>query len=112
MEHQDVARSHVVYRASARRNIEFKTHGGNPICAGIVGVNYAPRHPSYEGRKAWKATGMGSHKHPIQEAQSAEDRLRQRVASAFDVFIVIRFIAENVPPYNFDWVNYSQTEDQ
>jgi len=55
---------------------------------------------------------MGSHKHPIQEAQSAEDRLRQRVASAFDVFIVIRFIAENVPPYNFDWVNYSQTEDQ
>lgn len=91
---------------------EFKTHGGNPICVGIVGVNYAPRYTSYEGRKAWKTTGKGSHKHPIQEAQSAEDRLRQRVASAFDDFIVIRFIAENVTPYKFDWVNYSQTEDQ
>jgi hypothetical protein len=91
---------------------EFKTHGGNPICIGIVGVNYAQRYTSYEGRKAWKTTGKGSHKHPIQEAQSAEDRLRQRVASAFDDFIVIRFVAENVPPYKFDWVNYSQTADQ
>lgn len=91
---------------------EFKTHGGNPICVGIVGVNYAPRYTSYEGRKAWKTTGKGSHKHPVQEAQSAEDRLRQRVASAFDDFIVIRFVAENVPPYKFGWVNYSQTEDQ
>lgn len=91
---------------------EFKTHGGNPVCVGIVGVNYSPRYTSYEGKKAWKTTGKGSHKHPIQEAQSAEDRLRQRVASAFDEFIVLRFIVENVPPYRFDWANYAQTENQ
>jgi hypothetical protein len=91
---------------------EFKSHRGNPICVGIVGINRAPRYTSYEGRKAWKTTGKGSHKHPIQEAQSAEDRLRQRVATSFDEFIVLRFIAENVPPYRFAWVNYEQTENQ
>ena len=58
---------------------EFRTHGGNPICVGIVGINYAPRYTSYEGRKAWKTTGKGSHKHPLQEAQSAEDRDRKSV---------------------------------
>ncbi len=90
---------------------EFRRRGGNPICVGIVGVNYAPSYTSYEGDKPWPTDGK-KHKHPIQEAKAAEVRLSQRVAAQFDEFVVLRFNAENVPPYTFTWVNQSQTENE
>ena len=46
---------------------EFKKTGGQPICVGLVGVNYAPCYTSYEGEPEWPTDGR-KHKHPIQEA--------------------------------------------
>jgi len=88
---------------------EFRKHGGNPICVGIVGVNWAQAYTSYEGRKSWPTDGK-KHKHPAQEAAQAERRLMDRVKPHFDEFVVLQFIASNTRPYDFAWVNQADTE--
>lgn len=89
---------------------EFKKHGGNPICVGIVGVNWAKAYTSYEGKAVWPTDGK-TRKHPIQEAADAESRLIARVQPHFDEFILLRFQANNTPrAYDFAWVDQSQTE--
>ncbi len=87
---------------------QFKKTGGNPICVGLVGVNFAPLYTSYEGKVEWPTDGR-RHKHPIQEAAEAESRVLTRAAAAFDEFQLLRFRAENVPPFAFEWVDYGQT---
>src|SRR5436190_1952811 len=87
---------------------EFRRTGGDPICVGIVGVNYAAKYTSYEGEREWPTDGR-KHKHPIQEAAEAERRLRSKAASAFDEFQVLRFRATNTAPFPFEWVDYEQT---
>ena len=32
---------------------EFRRHGENPICLAIVGVNFAQRYTSFEGKREW-----------------------------------------------------------
>ena len=88
---------------------EFEAAGGTPISVAIVGINQADRYVSYEGNVTWP-TGTKGHKHPIQEATEAEARLRARVASGFDEFLILRFRATNEPPYDFEWVDQKQTE--
>lgn len=83
---------------------EFRKHGNNPICVGIIGVNYAPIYRSLEGTVEW-LTGSKGHKHPADEALSAENRLVSRVQSAFDELIVLRYIATNINPFDFRWVD-------
>jgi hypothetical protein len=90
--------------------MEFRRHGGNPICVGIVGINRAAAYTSYEGVRSWPTDGR-KHKHPIQEAEEAELRLIARVRGSFDEFIVLRFEATNVPPHPFSWVDLADTED-
>jgi hypothetical protein len=87
---------------------EFERTGGNPICVGIVGVNYAPAYTSYEGERAWPTDGR-KHKHPIQEAAEAERRLVSRAAEKFDEFQILRFRATNVAPFPFEWLDLDQT---
>lgn len=87
---------------------QFKKTGGNPICVGLVGINYSPRYTGYEGLVEWPTDGK-KHKHPIQEAQDAESRLTAQAAPAFDEFQILRFRAENTSPFAFEWVDYSQT---
>ncbi len=87
---------------------QFKKTGGNPICVGLVGVNYAPRYTGYEGAVEWPTDGK-KHKHPIQEAQEAESRVLAQAAPAFDEFQILRFRAENTAPFAFEWVDYNQT---
>jgi hypothetical protein len=87
---------------------EFRRTGGNPICVGIVGVNFAPCYTSYEGTREWPTDGR-KHKHPIQEAEEAERRLSRGAAPRFDEFQILRFRATNVPPFPFEWVSYEQT---
>jgi hypothetical protein len=87
---------------------QFKSTGGQPITVGIIGINYASRYTSYEGTRPWPTDGK-RHKHPIQEAADAESRLALKAAPAFDEFQFLRFRAENVAPYSFEWVNHSQT---
>lgn len=87
---------------------QFKKTGGNPICVGLVGVNYAARYTGYEGTAEWPTDGR-KHKHPIQEAQAAESRVLAQAAPAFDEFQVLRFRAENTEPFAFAWVDHAQT---
>jgi hypothetical protein len=88
---------------------EFRKHGGNPICLAIVGVNFAERYTSFEGERQWPTDGGHEHKHPIQEAAEAVSRLEQRAKSHFDEFLLLKFVATNVAPFPFSWVNENQT---
>lgn len=87
---------------------EFRKTGGQPICVGLVGINCAATYTSYEGERPWPTDGK-KHKHPIQEASEAEQRILARAAPAFDEFQVLRFRATNVEPYPFAWTDYGQT---
>lgn len=89
---------------------EFRKHGNNPLCVGIVGINRAPHYIGLEGDREWPTTGKGAYRHPIQEADEAEVRIVARAGSHFDEFIVLRFVATNAAPYAFSWVNQQQTE--
>jgi hypothetical protein len=87
-----------------RQTEEFKKRGGNPICAGIVGVNFSEVYTSYEGQREFLTDGR-KYKHPVQEAQDAISRLGQRAQASFDEFLILKFIATNTPPYPFGWVD-------
>jgi len=92
---------------------EFKKHGGNPICVGIVGVNSATVYTSYEGKRKYTTTGKGGYSHPVQEANVAERRLVQRVLPQFEELIALRFTVSNTRPFkDFQWVNATQTETE
>jgi hypothetical protein len=92
----------------ARQVEEFK-RAGNPICVGIVAVNFAPVYSSFEGSRIETTTGKGGYKHPIQEAEQAIHRLEARSRSVFDEFLLLKFSATNQPPYEFKWVNETET---
>jgi hypothetical protein len=87
----------------------FRRGGGSAICIGVVGVNYADRCTSYEGDREYPTDGRGR-KHPCQEAPEAEKRIAGRVAPKFDEFLVLRFRARNVAPFDFEWVDCKDTE--
>ena len=91
-----------------RQAEHFRATGGNPICVALVGINFAERCTSCEGEREWPTDGK-KHKHPIQEAEEAEGRLRERALPHFDEFQFLRFRATNVPPYPFEWVDYALT---
>jgi hypothetical protein len=92
-----------------RRQVEeFKKAGGNPICVGLVGVNYAEMYTSYEADVSWPTDGK-KHKHPIQEAAEAESRVLRHAAPAFDEFQILPFRATNVDPFPFEWTDYAKT---
>ncbi|MGH7917096.1 MAG: hypothetical protein ACREQE_06475 [Candidatus Binataceae bacterium] len=86
----------------------FKSKGGNPICVGITGVNYADHCTSYEGARPFPTDGR-KYKHPVQEAHEAESRLVRLVGPVFDEFLVLRFAATNEEPYQFNWRDHDAT---
>ncbi len=90
---------------------EFRKTGGNPICVGIVGVNFARSYTSYEGSREWPTDGK-KHKHPVQEAAEAEKRLLAKAAPAFDEFQVLPFEATNIAPFPFEWLDYGRTVNE
>ncbi len=92
-----------------RQADQFRSRRGNAICVGIVGVNRAPHCTSYEGERSFPTDGK-RYKHPIDEADAAEERLRQHAAPAFDEFVVLRFEAVNEPPYGFAWTDERATQ--
>jgi hypothetical protein len=87
---------------------QFHTAGGEPICVGIVGINWSDRYTSLEGDKLWPTNGR-NHKHPVQEAAEAEERLISRAKPAFDEFVILRFRAWNEPPFTFEWLDEERT---
>ena len=87
---------------------QFQRGIGTPICVGIVGVNHADYCISYEGEQAWPTDGV-RHKHPIQEAEITEQRLREEVGTKFDELLFLRYKATNDEPYPFEWASYADT---
>lgn len=87
----------------------FRRRSGssNPICVGVVGVNFANVTTGYEGDRSYRTDGA-KFKHPIQEAEEASRRLRA-IESDFDEFLILRYRATNEPPYPFEWVNQKDT---
>lgn len=86
----------------------FRSRRGDPICVAIVGINHADHCTSYEGDRAFRTDG-GRYTHPIQEASETEKRLLAKAAPAFDEFLVLRFVAQNEPPYPFAWLDEQAT---
>jgi hypothetical protein len=82
----------------------FRRGGANPISVGVVGINHASSCTSYERERAFPTDG-GEYKHPIQEAGDAAERLRRDAERDFDFFLILPFVATNVEPFPFDWVN-------
>jgi hypothetical protein len=80
-----------------RQAEHFRKTGGNPICVAFVGINSAANYTSFEGERAWPTDGK-KHKHPVQEADEAERRLRDHALPHFDEFQFLRFRATNVTP--------------
>jgi hypothetical protein len=87
---------------------QFNKGATNPICAAIVGINHAEYTISYDGLAVWKTDGK-KHKHPHQEAASAEARLLAEVKPKFFELIILKYRATNDPPYPFEWVSYADT---
>lgn len=90
-----------------RQTQEFRTRGGNPICVGLVGVNFAPQYKSFEGERE-HATDGKKQKHPVQEAPEAVRRLQQKATTHFDEFQILKFNATNLPPFPFAWVDEAE----
>lgn len=87
---------------------EFQRGAGNPICIGIVGVNYSDYTVSYEKERIWRTDGK-EYTHPVQEAKDAEVHLIRDAKPKFDEFIFLRYKATNEEPYPFEWVNFMDT---
>lgn len=89
---------------------EFRKKAGsrNPICVGIVGINYADYAVGYEGDRLHRTTGSGGDRHPIQEADAARDRLKE-IEPYYNEFLVLKHRATNEAPYKFEWVNEVDT---
>ena len=51
---------------------EFQRYGDNPICIGIVGINWARGYVSFEGVREWPTNGRKI-PHPYQEATRLND---------------------------------------
>jgi hypothetical protein len=55
---------------------QFKSHHGTAITVGIIGINVAQHYVSFEDDRTYPTTGFGKHRHPYQDADEAEKRLR------------------------------------
>jgi hypothetical protein len=88
-------------------NFRRRSGSSNPICVGIVGINYAEVTTIYEGDRSYRTDG-GLYKHPIQEAEPARGRLAS-VAPEYDEFLILKYRATNEPPYPFEWVNQRES---
>lgn len=88
------------------RNFRRRSGSSNPICVGVVGINYAEVTTSYEGDRSYRTDG-GLYKHPIQESEQARARLAS-VAPDYDEFLILKYRATNDPPYPFEWVNHRE----
>jgi hypothetical protein len=93
------------HRRSAASSSDVQEARGNPICVGFVGINFSTSYTSYEGRRRFPTDGK-KYKHPIQEASDAEIRLRTDALPVLDEFLILKFAATNVRPYQFSWIDY------
>lgn len=92
-----------------KRQVEEFEKNGNPICIAVVGVNHALGYTSFEGVRSFPTDGTARFRHPSQEAVEAVKRLEALARPAFNEFLVLRFIATNVDPFPFSWIDEQET---
>lgn len=86
---------------------EFRRTESQAITIAIVGVNHAEQYRSFEGEREFLTDGR-KYKHPQQEAAAAIARLAE-VEHAYDELLILPFIATNLEPYQFSWVDQNKT---
>ena len=89
----------------------FRHRNPDVICVALVGINYAPSYLAYEGDRATLTDGK-AHAHPIQQASTAETKVRADLQSVYEEVIVLPFIASNQPPHDFQWANATKVENE
>jgi len=92
-----------------KRQVEEFEKNANPICIAVVGVNHAVGYTSFEGTRSFPTDGTSHYKHPSQEAAEAIKRLEALAKPAFNEFLILRFVATNVDPFPFGWINEQET---
>jgi hypothetical protein len=92
-----------------KRQVEEFEKNGNPICIAVVGVNHAVGYTSFEGTRSFPTDGTARFRHPSQEAAEAIKRLEALARPAFNEFLILRFLATNVDPFPFSWINEQET---
>lgn len=92
-----------------KRQVEEFEKNGNPICIAVVGVNHAVGYTSFEGTRNFPTDGTSHFRHPSQEAVEAIKRLEALAKPAFNEFLILRFVATNVDPFPFSWINEQET---
>jgi hypothetical protein len=83
----------------------FQSHNPNVISVAIVGVNYADSYTGWEKDRQFPAKTP-----PSREAAGFASRIERAVDSHYDELLILKFRATNTEPYDFHWVNKSETE--
>lgn len=92
-----------------KRQVEEFEKNGNPICIAVVGVNHAVGYTSFEGTRSFPTDGTSRFRHPSQEAAEAIKRLEELARPTFNEFLILRFVATNVDPFPFSWIDEQET---
>jgi hypothetical protein len=92
-----------------KRQVEEFEKNANPICIAVVGVNHASGYTSFEGTRTFPTDGTAKYRHPSQEADEAIKRLEAYARPAFNEFLILKFVATNVDPFPFSWINEQET---
>ena len=103
----------------AKQVVAFQTKGGSkqPITIGIVGVNRSPSFLGYEGTITYLADGTRQpngkiYARPSDEATRAILDLQRLAKPNFFEFLILEFMATNMEPYPFRWVDEAKTIDE
>ena len=83
----------------------FRSLNRDAITVGIVGVNYADSYVVWEKDRSFVAKVP-----PYREAGEFANRIEHSVDSDYDELLILRFDATNMEPYNFQWLNKTETE--
>ncbi len=92
---------------------EFASRTGErpPISVAVVALNHAPVYTSFESANRPYVTDGKKYRHPSQEAAETKFRLLAQAKPRYDFFLLLEYIATNVPPYSFSWLDpQSQAE--
>jgi hypothetical protein len=83
----------------------FRTLNQNAITVAIVGVNYADSYLGWEKDRSFIAKVP-----PFREAGEFANRVERSVDSDYDELLILRFEATNMEPYDFQWLNKTESE--
>jgi hypothetical protein len=96
----------------AKQVAAWRSVSPRAVSVAVVGINYAAFTVGYEGDRSFPTDGRG-HKHPAQEAASAERHIVERVVNArvYDEVVLLRYRAINAEPFPFEWVDFERTRE-